>query len=190
MSKYTTELRYILETGYDLGMKDYPIWDEVHRNQLNQKIYNHYKFREIGFETVALFKDRLNTKMNEIMPKYCKLYELMKDKDLTENKDIYEEIQNASQATGTTTSQSKGRSSDTPMGKLNDVYSENYATTANVGDATTKDETGATGNSERHLHGHDGNTEYYKIYQALMKIETNLDLLIINELESLFMGIW
>lgn len=190
MSKYTTELRYIIESEFDLGLKDYPIWDETHRNILNQKIFNHYKFREIGFETANLFKDRLNTRMNEIMPKYNKLYELMKDKDLTENKGIYEEIQNKSESTGVTTSESKGRSSDTPMGKLDDVYSEDYATTANVGDATTDDKTTASGNSKRHLHGHDGNTEYYKIYQALLKIETNLDLLIINELESLFMSIW
>lgn len=31
------------------------------------------------------------------------------------------------------------------MGSLGDVYSENYATTSNVGDASTEDTTGAKG---------------------------------------------
>lgn len=190
MSKYTTQLRYLIEMNFDLGLKSYPIWDETHREELNNAIINHYKFREIGFETANLFKDRLNTKMSEIMPKYCKLYETMKNKALTDNKDIYEEINNKSQSTGTTTSTSKGRTSDTPMGSLGDVYSENYATTANVGNADTNDTTDATGESSRHLHGHDGTKENYKMFQELLKIETNLDLLIVNELESLFMCIW
>ena len=190
MSKYTTELRYLLEMNFDLGLKNYPIWEESHREELNKRITEHYKFREIGFETANLFKDRLNTRMAEIMPKYCKIYETLKNKNLSDNKDIYEEINNSSEQTGTTTSESKGRSSDTPMGTLGDVYSENYATTSNVGDATTTDKTGASGNSERHLHGHDGTKENYKIYQELLKIETNLDLLIIQDLNDLFMCVY
>lgn len=190
LSKYTTELRYLLEMNYDLGLNDYPIWEESHREELNKRITEHYKFREIGFETANLFKDRLNTRMREIMPKYCKLYEELKDKKLTENKDIYEEINNKSEQTGTTTSTSKGRTSDTPMGSLGDIYSENYATTSNVGDASTEDKTGAKGESERHLHGHDGTKENYKMFQEMLKIETNLDLLIIRDLDDLFMCIY
>lgn len=190
MSKYTTELRYLLDMNFDLGLQDYPIWEESHREQLNTSIKNHYKFREIGFETANLFKDRLNTRMAEIMPKYCTLYETLKDKNLSDNKDIYEEINNKSKQTGTTRSTSKGRTSDTPMGSLGDIYSENYATTSNVGDASTKDTTGAKGESARHLHGHDGTKENYKIYQELLKIETNLDLLIIQDLDNLFMCIY
>ena len=35
----------------------------------------HYYTREIGFETVGLWKLKLQTKLNEIMPYYNKLYE-------------------------------------------------------------------------------------------------------------------
>lgn len=190
MSKYTTELRYLLEMNFDLGLKDYPIWEETHREELNKRITEHYKFREIGFETANLFKDRLNTRMAEIMPRYCDIYNTLKDKNLLDNKDIYEEINNKSEQTGTTTSESKGRTSDTPMGSLNDVYSENYATTANVGDASTEDLTSAKGESSRHLHGHDGTKENYKMLQELLNMETNLDLLIIQDLDDLFMCVY
>ncbi|WP_459617235.1 hypothetical protein, partial [Enterobacter hormaechei] len=65
MSKYTTELRWIIENGYDLQLNEYPIFDENYREELNQKIINHYYFREIGFETVGLFRFYLKQTMNE-----------------------------------------------------------------------------------------------------------------------------
>ena len=74
MSKYTTELRYLIENNFDIGLKSYPIFDENYRELLNQKIINHYYFREIGMETAELFKRYLNTTMNEIMPYYNQLY--------------------------------------------------------------------------------------------------------------------
>lgn len=95
MSKYTTEVRYICETyagltasvGYTDIEKtiqaaipkifdfDFPIFDESYRNVLETKILRHYYTREIGLETVALWKFKLSTKLNEIMPYYNKLYE-------------------------------------------------------------------------------------------------------------------
>lgn len=74
MSKYTTELRYLIENDFDIGLKNYPIFDENYRELLNQKIINHYYFREIGMETAELFKRYLNATMNEIMPYYNQLY--------------------------------------------------------------------------------------------------------------------
>ena len=49
MSKYTIELRELVGRGYGLALSDYPIFDERHRASLNQKIIDHYYFREIGF---------------------------------------------------------------------------------------------------------------------------------------------
>lgn len=93
MSKYTTELRYICENNCgvaeisDLSIDtiisksadkifdfDYPIFDENYRHLLNCKILKHYYTREIGLETVGLWKLKLNTKLNEIMPYYNQLY--------------------------------------------------------------------------------------------------------------------
>ena len=94
MSKYTTEVRYICEhyaglnesTGFEdvdeivekarhKIFSNYPIFDENHRAELEKKILKHYYTREIGFETVGLFKLYLNNRMTEIMPYYNKLYE-------------------------------------------------------------------------------------------------------------------
>ena len=74
MSRYTVTLGNLIESGFDIGLKDYPIYDETYRETLNSKITEHYYFREIGLETAQLFKRFLNRTMNEIMPKYNKLY--------------------------------------------------------------------------------------------------------------------
>ena len=94
MSKYTTEVRYICEqlTGLDeskgynsvstiiASAKSkifdfvYPIFDESYRGVLETKILKHFYTREIGEETVGLWKLRLDTKLNEIMPYYNEIY--------------------------------------------------------------------------------------------------------------------
>ena len=92
MSVYTTELRCICENyaglsgGFDSVDKiistaipklfsfDFPIFDENYRSVLCTKIIRHYYTREISEETVGLWKLRLQTKLNEIMPYYNKLY--------------------------------------------------------------------------------------------------------------------
>ena len=94
MSKYTTEVRYICEhfsglsesVGYDdveqviknclpkIFDFNFPIFDESYRTVLETKILRHYYTREIGLETVGLWKLKLNTKLNEIMPFYNQLY--------------------------------------------------------------------------------------------------------------------
>ena len=94
MSKYTTEVRFICEESAGLAHSDgyssidsvldkardkifdfdFPIFDESYRVPLENKILKHYYTREIGFETVGLWKHFLNTRMNEIMPYYNKLY--------------------------------------------------------------------------------------------------------------------
>lgn len=98
MSKYTTELRFILENlsgldeskGYDsvdeivsksrekIFSFNYPIFDLTYKETLETKILKHYYTREICAETVGRWKLFLETEMNEIMPYYNKLYESAK----------------------------------------------------------------------------------------------------------------
>lgn len=95
MSKYTTEVRFICEsvTGLDSSADyddidtviaaavplifsfDFPIFDNTYRSVLCSKILRHYYTREIGVETYGLWKLKLQTRLNEIMPYYNKLYE-------------------------------------------------------------------------------------------------------------------
>ena len=94
LSKYTTEVKYICEQLAGLNESvggndveeviqkaipklfdfDFPVFDETYRNVLEAKILRHYYTREIGLETYGLWKLKLNTKLNDIMPYYNQLY--------------------------------------------------------------------------------------------------------------------
>ena len=93
MSKYTTELRYICETyagysesqGYDKVndiieaarphiFENYDFFDDEYKPVIETKILRHYYTREIGLETVGLWKLHFNNKLQEILPYYNKLY--------------------------------------------------------------------------------------------------------------------
>lgn len=73
-ASFTVEVGCLVQNGFDLGLSSYPIFDESYRQQLNNKIIEHYWFREIGQETPELFRLFLNRTMNEIMPYYNELY--------------------------------------------------------------------------------------------------------------------
>lgn len=93
MSKYTVTLHQLIISGYDLGLVEYPIFDEQFRIPLNNKILDHYRFREIGFETPEMFKFFLNRTMNEIMPYYNELWKtLLLDFDPLTNYHMVEHI--------------------------------------------------------------------------------------------------
>lgn len=178
MSNYTTEVRTICENyaGYphfsgEISVADiieksrtkifdfsFPIFDEKYRSVLETKIIKHYYTREIGLETVGLWKLKLDTKMNEIMPYYNQLYSstLLEfnpfyDVDITRKHNTRsdgtrnETNENKSNGTNqnTTNSNSTNRNlySDTPQGALTGVETETYLTNA------TKDMLESTDNS-------------------------------------------
>lgn len=148
MSKYTTQLRWIVEQTLDdlrlshdecnwgnvykkLGLDDYPIFEEAHRKVLNDKIIRRYYLREIGFETVGQFKMMMRRTMHEIMPYYNQLYmseDLIADPLLTKNltyKEIWsrDEKTNRAGVSDSTTSQQTTNDDrnvyqDTPMNGL------------------------------------------------------------------------
>lgn len=106
MARYTTQVKTICEslagiyepTGYEdinsilevaapkIFDFDFPIFDETYRDVLCKKILKKFYTREIGQETYGLWKLRLEVKLNELMPKYNKLYlsELLEFDPLTD----------------------------------------------------------------------------------------------------------
>lgn len=169
MSRYTTELRFICENASGLDLSegynsvdeiiskarekifnfDYPIFDESYRGVIETKFLKHYYTREISEETVGLWKLRLNTKFNELMPYYNKLYESeklkfdalttfnvtknSKNENKSDNKLTEEStIKSNGTAKGVVKATNEGRDlySDTPQGALTNVENETYLTNA------------------------------------------------------------
>lgn len=176
MSLYTIQLRWLIEGNYDLGLQNYPIFDEAYREELNNKIVQHYYFREIGFETEALFKNRLNEKMNMIMPYFNQLYESakleinpLKPYNITETEkrtadttaestaNSTSEVEGSSTNSGTNTTDygKVDKFSDTAQAQTsqNEILNDKYLTNATVTDGQDKTTTSDTGNSTTNATG-------------------------------------
>lgn len=177
MSKYTTEVRFICESKAslsesagcdnvdDIVSKSWNkiftskavFFDEEYRSVLCQKILKHYYLREIGSETVGIWKLWMNTRLEEIMPFYNQLYKSallefnpLYDVDLkrTHNRKVDSSKQDdgtskvvsdgVSSESGTGSGSESGSSnstkkdlySDTPQGAITGLENENYLTNA------------------------------------------------------------
>lgn len=167
-AKYTEFLRDLMlnpqtKPLLDKALSTYPLYASENqtiadliptRAKLNEKLLNHYKYREIGFETVGRFLDELEITMIEIMPRYNELFktvEIMAELPSPfDNVDVVETFKQKAEGsssntgesenknTGTSSSNQKTNSktieSDTPQDSLSlgakDINSVDYASTA------------------------------------------------------------
>lgn len=228
MAVFTETLDEIIEDGFDIGLNDYPIFDEQYRELLNAKIVDHYRFREIGLETRPMFKFMLNRRMREIMPYYNQLYlsEKMKFDPFINYESELESLVNAmskeqsdgtqterTQASNTTdtesTNDSKSRAlvSQTPQAQLAgyEDYATNITDTVTDGKAESKvnadsDATSdvsksavSNGESQEQTSSKSSGIANMTKSQALNQWRAtflNIDMMVIEELQILFMGIY
>lgn len=223
MSKYTTQVRFICETAAGLtesagsGSVDEIIekswnkifttkcefFDENYRQVLCSKILKHYYMREIGAETIGLWKLWVNTRLEEIMPYYNAIY-----KAVQTNFDPFDDVKlsrvkdgNESNI-GTTNTSVKNNStgydltSDTPQGGLDGLDSMKYLSeaTKNTNDSHGKTETGfnsnlSTGETEQ-VTGKQGTQSFSSMLHEYEEYYINVDLKVIGEFEDLFMLLW
>ena len=152
------------------ALSTYPLYSPVKiydmiptRDELNKKLLNHYKYREIGFETFGRFVDELEITMNEIMPHYNEMFksveimaELPSPFDNVDVTETFEQTTTGStSAEGTTTGSSTGNSSENGSSsetstseQTNNSKSVSTDTPANVLNVATKDITGVNYASE------------------------------------------
>lgn len=168
-AKYTVVLKSLMDNPevkplIDKALSKYPLYqpDQAYdmvpdREGINQRLLNHYKYREIGFETVGRFLDELEITMGEIMPRYNELLKSVvtmanlpspfdnvdvietfeEERTNTSNTDSTSETETSSTAQDTTTtenhvsSDNKHVQSKTPQGQINiaakDIDSVAYA---------------------------------------------------------------
>ena len=225
MSKYTIELRKIIEyegrETVENYFKDYcinnylkpyeietilkaNIWS---KDRLASKIVDHYYIREIGYETIGLFKHYAKVYMQEIMERYLPLiYTNCIDYDILTNVD-YEEtftrnIKGNGESESSSTNSASGLSvnSDTPQGEITkaNILAGNYAsntgaseTESNISDTSTTSNTTDETYSKK-IKGNNGglgDTSQKLIYQYRQNIIA-IDEQIIKELDKLFMGLY
>lgn len=218
MNRYTIELCNIEEDlGYNLFDKNFPFYEPSLREQFIKKFYDKYRFKEIGAETIYRFKLMLNGRLNLIMPYYNQLYQteleskkvnFMLNKDLKETfiREIVGEnnVESTSNTntTGESNSTSEGRFLDTPSSKVTDEELQGYLTNAQkdkVNGRTSANgsstNTSLGNNTQRETtdllsQGNIGITSSGQLLEDWRKILINIDVMILDELQDLFFGLY
>ena len=184
---------------------DYPLSDKVTREEFECMILNHYLMRRIGFDTVTAFRIQLNVKLNEIMPTYNKMFDLLYNNDLfgeitkkdgTDNR----KTENKSETENTLNNKSENetisdlRNSKLPQNKLQNLRDGSYVTDYNYNTTNSNDNSNSKGTSTSNANGSDTN-EYHEttsridmfdIYTKFNSEIKHIYTLIFNDLDELF----
>ena len=184
---------------------DYPLTDKVTREEFECMILNHYLMRRIGFDTVTAFRIQLNVKLNEIMPTYNKMFDLLYNNDLfgeitkkdgTDNR----KTENKSETENTLNNKSENetisdlRNSKLPQNKLQNLRDGSYVTDYNYNTTNSNDNSNTKGTSSSNANGLDTN-EYHEttsridmfdIYTKFNSEIKHIYTLIFNDLDELF----
>lgn len=82
----TIELGELLDSGFQLWGFDYPSYYQgEEKTAFEQKVVDHYRFRQIGQETPARFRHYFQTRLREVMPYYIQMYQLQEKVDKIED---------------------------------------------------------------------------------------------------------
>lgn len=159
-------------------------------------IEDHYFMREIGFETPMLFKHYLNTRMREIMPKYNAMYATIPTYDPNMKTFSESGTTTASGTKGSTFTKGAQRDIrydfDTPMNTDSiNTESPDHMSGADRSDYGARTDTENGSDSSTSTTSRSGtNQSVFQTIEQYRAFEFNIDKMIIEELEDLFMMIF
>lgn len=164
----TVELGEIVDSGVDIWAFTYPsYYSGEEKKAFEQKVLDHYRFRQIGQETPGRWLHYFRTRMREIMPYYIQLYESQATMQALDdpfgNVDVVETFEEtttgsaasedsansttSTEATHAANNRNTRKFSNTPQGELSNL--DSYLTEATVEDMTADeaDTAEVTGNT-------------------------------------------
>lgn len=187
----------------------YPLSSKVNKEQFETNILNHFLMRRIGYETFTSWQIALNSKLNEIMPMYNKIFDSFEDWNLFNSG---EEITRSTNTTNTdntvgsntvetsTSNDSENTSdrrySNVPQNAIQDVKDGNYVTEYNYDTDTNNSDTttNTSGSNETTSNGSQNTIESItrtpidkiNIYKQYLESLQSVYTMIYKDLDSLF----
>ena len=223
MAKYTMELRELFtpvkfnpplftKSEIEGWFKDYELSDYLtteqigviteagiwSKDRLAKKIVNHYFMREIGQETIGLFKHYAKVTMDEIMEEYLPLiYSSSIEYDPLINVNYSEQYYRSASidSSGSSSSSGLGVMSDTPQGQISkeSILAGSYASSTSTNENEVSSSSGSD-TSENYTKTIRGNSGVSATSQKMIEQYRNniraIDREIIEKLEPLFMGLY
>lgn len=169
---------------------DYPVIDDTTKKRIEIAIMKHYYLREIAFESVGIFKIKLNDRLNLIMQRYNALYE---KQDLSLSPYINSYLKENGNSNGSNNilnnNENWQTTSDTPRGILTELKEGKYSSmavyTENKDDNTSSNDNVYNRNVES-LNGMTPAEAFRNYFDNIISIDEEL----VNEFSDLFMVIW
>ena len=210
MSSYTLELRHIHQT-FKVFNFDYDFYtnSDIIKSKFEEKFIDEYFFHEIGQETVARFQHRLRTRLNKIMPYYKQLYDTeiaAKDINFLLNKDLTETFERV--VTGESSSindltvsdqgetnnkesniENGNASLELENGSLTNVSKTSLSNNTNSNN-TAKDNTSQNEITTLKSQGNIGITSSAELLDKWRSVIINIDQMIIDACDDLFMQVY
>lgn len=214
MSRYTTNFKKIIDMGIlsrtqcedifkDYELSDYLTPEEIqvindrgtwNKDKLAKKIVDHYYFKDIGFETIGMFKHYAKIQMQEIMEsKLPLIYSAAIHYDPLVNVDYTETLSRNVEENSSTNGSGLVINSDTPQTNINknSLLAGSYASTAS---ATEQEAGGNNTTDEDYTKTIKGNSGVSATAQKMVEQYRDniraIDYEIIMELNDLFMGLF
>ena len=192
-----TKIKNLAAAGReDIFDFEYPLSTNVDKEDFEVMILNHFLMRRIGYDTVNAFKIALNVKLNEIMPMYNKMF------DMLENWNVFNDGERVTRTVtdagtnslnNTTTSQntSDRRYSDTPQNQLANVRDGKYITDYNYDTDNGSVSSLSSGTDSRNTSETIIRTpsDKMKLYKEFIENKKSIMTMIFEDLEPLFYGL-
>lgn len=220
MSKYTFELREVVSTFgreevkrwfTDFELSDYLTPEEIavitekgvwSKDQLAERIIDHYYTREIGTDAIGQFMLFTRDKIREIMETYAPIiYSASIKYDPLVNVNFSETYTGKTGDTSSASNNMNGSGlvvgSDTPQGQINkaDILEGKYASSTSANESENSATSEATSNgTQEYVKTTKGNSGVSATSQAMIRqyrdVIRAVNTEIIYELEPLFMGLY
>ena len=171
-------------THSDIFDFTYPLSTHINKDDFEVLILNHFLMRRLGYETVTAWKIALSVKLNEIMPIYNKMFDMLDGWDLfNDGESISRTASDTGQSSVSTTTDN--RYSDTPQGMLTAVQQGTYMSdyTYNQGNTSGNDSRTTTETITRTP------ADKIRIYKEFIENKESIMTMIFKDLDSLFYGL-
>jgi len=183
---------------------NYPLTNKISKQDFEVLILKHFMMRRIGYDTMTAFKIALDVKLNEIMPIYNKMFDMLDGWDLfsdgeveTRNVTDSRSTQNLSSLnqTNSGTDTSDRRFSELPQNRLTDLQNGNYVTDYNLDTNTTNNSMNNQSSSNISDSGslseriERSPADKIAIYKNFLESRESIYTMIFRDLDNLFYGL-
>lgn len=171
---------------------DYPLSSHIDKDEFEILILKHFMMRRIGYDTMTAFKIALDVKLNEIMPRFNKMFDMLDGWDLFNDGEVTTRTildNGTSTMSNTSGSVNDNKFSDTPQNRITEVQSGEYVTEYNY--ATGSSNSNSNSSDTRNTSETVSKTpaEKIKIYNEFLQNKDDIYTMIFNKLDTLFYGL-